>query len=183
MALLPIRIVPDPILRKKGIRIPPDQIRARRIQKLIDDMIETMRDAKGIGLAAPQVGETLRLVVIEYAATEAGNEGDDPLVLVNPELVKCHGLRRVEEGCLSVPGYKGSLDRCERIVAKGWDRCGKEVKLKANELLAQALEHEIDHVNGILYLDHLTAHEDLVKLPEDEDEKKEQGDVIAFAHR
>ena len=173
MALLPIRVVPDPVLRKKGVRIPPDQVKDRRIQKLIDDMIETMRDAHGVGLAAPQVGESLRLVVIEFAATEVGEEGDDPLVLVNPEIVKCHGERRIEEGCLSVPGYKGLVDRCVKVVAKGLDRTGKEVKLKANELLAQALEHEIDHVNGILYLDHLRSHEDLIKLPERDRETAE----------
>ena len=183
MAILPIRIVPDPILRKKGIRVPPDQIGTRRFQKLIDDVIETMRDAGGVGLAAPQVGESLRLVVIELAFTEMGQEGDDPLVLFNPELVKCTGARRIEEGCLSVPGYKGLIDRCERVVAKGLDRHGKEVKLKANLLLAQALEHEIDHTNGILYLDHLKAHEDLIKLPEDERETEADPDVAAFAHR
>ena len=168
MALLRIRVVPDPILRRKGVRVPVDQINTRRLQKLVDDMIETMRDAGGVGLAAPQVGEVLRLVVIEKAATEMGTEGEDPLVLFNPELVRCQGLRRVEEGCLSVPGYKGVIDRCERLVAKGLDRRGKEIKLKATELLAQALEHEIDHVNGILYLDHLKAHDDLIKLPDDE---------------
>ncbi len=183
MAVLPIRIVPDPILRKKGIRVPPGEIGARRMQKLIDDMIETMRDAHGVGLAAPQVGESLRLVVIELSLTEMGKEGDDPLVLFNPEIVKCTGTRRIEEGCLSVPGYKGIIDRCEKVVAKGLDRNGKEVKLKANLLLAQALEHEIDHTNGILYLDHLKAHEDLVKLPEDERETEGDPDVLAFSHR
>ena len=183
MAILPIRIVPDPILRKKGIRVPPDQIGTRRFQKLIDDVIETMRDAGGVGLAAPQVGESLRLVVIELAFTEMGQEGDDPLVLFNPELVKCTGARRIEEGCLSVPGYKGLIDRCERVVAKGLDRHGKEVKLKANLLLAQALEHEIDHTNGILYLDHLKAHEDLIKLPEDERETEANPDRTVLAGR
>lgn len=168
MAILPIRLVPDPILRKKGIRLQPADIKARTIQKLIDDMIETMRDAGGVGLAAPQVGQSLRLVVIELAATEMGNESDDPLVLINPEIVKCQGHRRIEEGCLSVPGYKGWVDRCEKVTAKGLDRLGKEVKWKANLLLAQALEHEIDHTNGILYLDHLKSHEDLVKLSDNE---------------
>ena len=183
MAVLPIRLVPDPILRKKGLRIQPDQIKNRQTQKLIDDMIETMRDARGVGLAAPQVGQLMKLVVIELSATEMGNEGDDPLVLFNPEIVKCHGMREVEEGCLSVPGYKGLIERCERVVAKGLDRNGKEFKLKANLLLAQALEHEIDHTNGILYLDHLRAHEDLIKLPESEHEVDHRQDVVAFAHR
>src|SRR5262249_42285199 len=111
LAILPIRKVPDPILRKKGVRIPIDQIGSKSIQRLSDDMIETLRDAKGVGLAAPQVGESLRLVVIELAMTEMGNEGDDPLVLINPEIQKCIGLREVEEGCLSVPGYKGTIER------------------------------------------------------------------------
>jgi len=177
VAVLPIRLVPDPILRKKGIRLQPDDIRNRRIQKLIDDMIETMRDAHGVGLAAPQVGESLRLVVIELALTEMGKEGDDPLVLINPEIVKCTGQRRIEEGCLSVPGYKGMVDRCERVVARGLNRLGKEVKYKANELLAQALEHEIDHTNGILYLDHLKSHEDLIKLDESEHETEADPDA------
>ncbi len=170
MAILPIRIVPDPVLRKKGVRVAPDQIKSRGIQKLVDDMLETMRDARGIGLAAPQVGQSLRLIVIEYGFTEEGEEGDDPIVLFNPEIVKCHGERRIEEGCLSVPGYKGLVDRCERVWAKGLDRNGKGWKRKADLLLGQALEHEIDHINGILYLDHLKAHEDLIKLPEDERE-------------
>lgn len=170
MAVLPIRVVPDPILRKKGVRLTPEQIHSRRIQKLIDDMIETMRDAHGVGLAAPQVGESLRIIVIELSLTEMGKEGDDPLVLINPEIVRCQGVRRVEEGCLSVPGYKGIIERCQRVTAKGLDRHAKEVRLKANLLLAQALEHEIDHINGILYLDHLKSHEDLIKLPESERE-------------
>ncbi len=183
MAVLPIRIVPDPILRKKGIRVPPDQIGTRKMQKLIDDMIETMRDARGVGLAAPQVGQSLRLVVIEFALTEMGKEGDDPLVLFNPEVIRCRGIRQIEEGCLSVPGYKGLIERCEWVTARGIDRQGKEFKVKANELLAQALEHEIDHTNGILYLDHLKAHEDLIKLPEGERETEGDPDVLAFAHR
>jgi peptide deformylase len=134
-----------------------------------------------VGLAAPQVGESLRLVVIELALTEMGEEDDDPLVLINPEVVRCQGIRRVEEGCLSVPGYKGYIERCDRVTAKGLDRRGKEVKLKANLLLAQALEHEIDHTNGILYLDHLKAHEDLIKLPEDDRPENGDHDVLAFA--
>lgn len=173
MAILKIRVVPDPILRRKGIRLTPDDIRSRRIQKLIDDMIETMRDAGGIGLAAHQVGEPLRLVVIDYQFTDQGKEGDDPVILINPEITKCQGTREVEEGCLSVPGYKATIERCEKVHAKGLNRLGKEVKHKANELFAQALEHEIDHINGILYLNHLRQHEDLVKVESDEDGKKD----------
>ncbi len=180
MAILTIRLVGDPILREKGRRLSPDQIKAVSTQRLIDNMIETMRDAHGVGLAAQQIGQPLKLLVIEQGLI---HEGADPLVLINGEIVKCTGKRRVEEGCLSIPGYKGEIERCMRVVAKGVDRHGKELRIRATELLAQAIEHEIDHTNGILYLDHLKSHEDLVKLPEDERETEADPDVIAFAHR
>jgi peptide deformylase len=165
VALLRIRLVGDPILREKGRKVTPDQLRAVSMQRLIDNMVETMRDAGGVGLAAQQVGHPLRLLVIEKAAVE---EGADPLVLVNGEIVKCMGTRRIEEGCLSIPGYKGEIDRCERVVAKGLDRDGKQVRIRATELLAQALEHEIDHTNGILYIDHLDSPDHLIRLEPDE---------------
>src|SRR5262249_55611708 len=112
VALLRIRLVGDPILREKGHRITLEQLRAVSMQRLIDNMIETMRDAGGVGLAAQQVGHPLKLLVIEQAVVE---EGADPLVLVNGEIVKCTGSRRVEEGCLSIPGYKGEIARCVRV--------------------------------------------------------------------
>lgn len=165
MAILPIRLLGDPILREKGRRLTLDQLRSVSIQRLIDNMIETMRDAHGVGLAAQQVGQPLKLLVIEHGYIE---EGRDPLVLVNGEIVKCTGRRRVEEGCLSIPGYKGEVERCLRVVAKGLDRHGKEQRIRASELLAQAIEHEIDHTNGILYIDHLDSPAHLIRLEPDE---------------
>ena len=165
MALLKIRLLGDPILREKGRRITAEQLRAVSMQRLIDDMIETMRDAHGVGLAAQQIGQPLRLLVIEHGYIE---EGADPLVLVNGEIVKCSGKRRIEEGCLSIPGYKGEIERCMRVVAKGLDRNGKELRVRATELLAQAIEHEIDHTNGILYIDHLESPDHLIRLEPDE---------------
>jgi peptide deformylase len=165
MALLRIRLLGDPILRQKGRRVTPEQLRAISMQRLIDNMIETMRDAGGVGLAAQQVGEPLKLLVIEQGFV---HEGADPLVLVNGEIVKCTGRRRIEEGCLSVPGYKGEIERCLRVVAKGLDRGGKEYRIRATELLAQAVEHEIDHTNGILYIDHLESPDHLIRLEPDE---------------
>ena len=165
MAILKIRLVGDPILREKGRRITPEQFSAVSMQRLIDNMIDTMLDARGVGLAAPQVGQPLKLLVIDHDHIHPGSE---PLVLVNGEIVKCTGKRRVEEGCLSVPGYRGEIDRCMRVVAKGLDRNGKEFRIRATELLAQAIEHEIDHTNGILFLYHVKSPDHLIRLePED----------------
>jgi peptide deformylase len=180
MAILQIRLLGDPILREKGRRVTPDMLRAVSMQRLIDNMIETMRDAHGVGLAAQQVGHPLKLLVIEQSAAI---EGADPLVLVNGEIVKCTGRRRVEEGCLSIPGYKAEIERCMRVVAKGLDRHGKELRVRATELLAQAVEHEIDHTNGILYIDHLDSPDHLIRLEPDEHiaeaviEEEEQDDL------
>jgi peptide deformylase len=161
MAIRPIVIAGTPegeILRRPAHRV--RDVRDRAIQKLIEDMFETMRDAPGVGLAAPQVGVPLRLVVIE--ATEA----NPPLVLANPEIVKSFGRRRVTEGCLSVPGYQGELWRAEQVLVKGLDASGKEVRIKAppNSLLSQALEHEIGHINGTLYTDLIEKPEDLYRI-------------------
>lgn len=161
MAVLPIRVAPDPVLRQKAKRV--RNIDAS-IHKLINDMLETMHDAPGVGLAAPQVGIPLRIIVI-------GIPEQDDFALINPEVVKTRGERVVNEGCLSVPGYMGQLKRAESVTVKGRDTSGKEVRIKAEELLAQALEHEIDHVNGILYTDRLESGTDLKKIePEDVEE-------------
>ena len=161
MAVLPIRIAPDPVLRQKAKRV--RNIDAS-IQKLIKDMLETMHDAPGVGLAAPQVGVPLRVIVI-------GIPEQEDFALINPELVKTKGERVVNEGCLSVPGYIGQLKRAESVTVKGRDPSGKEVRIKAEELLAQALEHEIDHVNGVLYVDRLEREDDLKKIePQDVEE-------------
>lgn len=165
MAILPIRMVGDPILRQPGRRLTADQLKASSIQRLIDDMIETMREAGGVGLAAQQVGQPLRLLVIEHGYIE---EGSDPLVLINGEIIKGAGSRRVEEGCLSLPGYKAEIERRMRVVAKSLDRAGKEQRIRADELLAQAIEHEIDHTNGILYIDHIESPEHLIRLEPEE---------------
>jgi peptide deformylase len=129
------------------------------IKKLIEDMWETMYDAPGVGLAAPQIGVSLRVVVID------ANNGEK-IALVNPEIVKRSGTRLVDEGCLSVPGFRGEITRSVKVLAQGIDPyTGKEVRIKAqDDLLAEALEHEIDHVNGVLYIDYLPSHDALVPL-------------------
>lgn len=164
MAILPIRTVPDPILREKGKRI---RTIDKSIKKLIVDMLETMHDAPGAGLAACQVGVPIRLIVI-------GNIPDmDDFALINPEVIKKKGERRIGEGCLSIPGYSGTITRAEQVTVKGKDINGKEVRIKANDLLAQALEHEIDHTNGVLYIDHLESEADLQKIEPGTEEEVE----------
>lgn len=162
MAIIPIVKLGDAndaVLRRPSNRV--RDVRDPSVQRLIEDMYETMRDAPGIGLAAPQVGVPLRLIVVERT------DGDHPaFALANPEVVKRSGRRRVTEGCLSLPGYQGELDRSETVIVKGLDRNGKEIRLKAPacSLLAQALEHEIGHINGNLYIDNIERPEDLYRL-------------------
>ncbi len=154
MAIRPIVIVPNPILRKKSKRI---QSIDKSIQKLASDMIETLENAAGLGLAAPQVGVSLRLCVLHMPKEE-------PFALVNPEVVKRIGQRDVVEGCLSIPGYQGNIKRSKEVTVKGLDLEVNPVLFKAQETLAQALEHEIDHLNGVLYIDYLESPEKLDKI-------------------
>jgi len=155
MAVLPVRVLPDPVLRQKAKRVKAID---GSIKKLVADMIETLHAAPGrAGLAAPQVGVSLRVIIIDIP-------GGEDIVLINPEIVRRKGERMVTEGCLSVPGFFGVIDRAESVRAKGRDLSGKEVKIKADELLAQALEHEIDHLNGVLYTDHLESPDKLYKV-------------------
>lgn len=151
----------DLVLRQKAKRVPSID---NSIQRLIDDMVETMQRASGVGLAAPQVGVPLRVVVIQIP-------GEVPFALINPEIVRRTGERVVVEGCLSVPGYVGNIKRAVTVTAKGLDRKGAPIKVRGSDLLAQALEHEIDHLNGILFIDHIENPEDLQRVdPESESE-------------
>jgi len=148
MAFLRIRTLPDPVLRQKAKRVTRID---DSIQKLIDDMIDTLRaDPNRAGLAAPQVGVLLRIAVIEVPEQEL-------ITLINPEIVKKEGERIVQEGCLSVPGYFGEIKRAVTVKVKAQNRNGKQFRLKAQGLLAQALEQEIEHLDGILYIDHLES--------------------------
>jgi peptide deformylase len=160
----PILVVGNPVLRQKAKKI--SQI-DRPIQKLIDDMIETMKVAPGVGLAAPQIGVPLRLAVIYV---------DDKItVIVNPEIVKRTGEVELDEGCLSVPGFWGRVDRAERVSVKALDRHGKELRIRdAEGLFAQALQHEIDHLDGYLYIDRMDG---LEKLQRSEPLRKREADA------
>ena len=161
MAVLQIRTLPDPILRQKAKRVTRID---SSVQKLIDDMIDTLRaEPNRAGLAAPQVGVLLRVAVIELPEQEL-------ITLINPEIMKKEGERIVQEGCLSVPGYFGEIKRAETVKVKAKDRNGKGFRLKGEGLLAQALEQEIEHLDGVLYIDHLDSSEKLFETAEQEED-------------
>ena len=146
MSLLDIHVLGSPILRqetKPVTEITPE------LQRLIDDMFETMYAAKGIGLAAPQVGRVERLSVIDV--------DDDRFVIINPEIIVREGKQKGEEGCLSIPEIYGDVERALRVVVRATDREGKPFEIDANELLARCLQHEIDHLHGRLFIDYLSV--------------------------
>ena len=153
----PIRYLGDPVLRQPAKKV--RQVDAS-IRRLIADMIESMYAAQGVGLAAPQIGVPLRIVVL-------GMPDEEPFALINPVIVKRSGARHLEgEGCLSVPGYRAAgITRSEKVVVRALDERGKEIRMRAEDnLLAQAFEHEVDHINGLLYVDRLDSMADLMKL-------------------
>ena len=139
----------DPALHSRAVDVPAidDQI-----TKLIDDMIETMYAAPGIGLAAPQVGLPLRMFVVDLSV---GRDPSGLIVMINPEFVERTGMQLEEEGCLSVPGFNATVVRPSRVVVKGLDRAGQEQTREGTELLARAFQHELDHLDGTLFVDRL----------------------------
>lgn len=144
---------PDPILRKKCRVVRRAEMDKAR--ELAFDMIETMDAASGVGLAANQVGALQRVITLHLPGDE------DAIVLINPEIRDTEGEREIIEGCLSFPGYEGMVKRSITVKARWLDENGSKMKITTEELFAQALEHEVDHLNGILYIDHLLAHEKL----------------------
>jgi peptide deformylase len=142
------------VVRQKAKKVPKVD---ESIRQLIGDMVETMVHAEGVGLAAPQIGKSLRIAVLQMPEEEA-------IAIVNPKVVKRAGERLVMEGCLSIPGYQGEVKRSISVIVKGLDQQGKEIRIKANGLMAQALEHEIDHLNGVLYVDHIEDEAKLYKI-------------------
>jgi peptide deformylase len=150
-----IVVVPDPILRAKAKKV---RAVTPEIQTLIDDMVETMRQAPGVGLAAPQVGVGLRVIVVEYADPPENPESEPRppklYAVVNPEISRqSEASLPGHEGCLSIPGYVGEVERREAVTVKGLDRHGRTLKLKAKGWLARIFQHEIDHLDGVLFTD------------------------------
>lgn len=151
MALLEIKKYPEKILKEKAA--PVESIDGN-LQRLIDDMVNTMYAAPGVGLAAPQVGVSKRLIVIDVSMKE--EEKTPLIVLINPEIIEGEGIVEDEEGCLSLPQYITTVKRAERVVVKGFNREGKPIEIEGTGLLSRALQHEIDHLNGILIIDRIS---------------------------
>lgn len=146
MSILDIRVLGDPVLRQVTVAV--TEI-TDELQRLIDNMFETMHHARGIGLAAPQVGRTERIAVVDL--------GDAPIVLINPEIVSSSGKAKGEEGCLSIPDIYADVERSSTVVMRALDRHGVEFEREGNDLLARCLQHEIDHLHGKLFLDYLSV--------------------------
>lgn len=151
MAVLDILKYPDQRLKKPSALI--KQIDSK-IQELLDDMAHTMYEAPGVGLAAPQVGYNIRAIVIDV---EHNDEVDKNLIhLINPEITWSEGLIKGEEACLSIPGFTAEVKRKSKIVVEGLDREGNEITVEASDLLSRVIQHEIDHLDGILFIDRLS---------------------------
>lgn len=163
MAIRPILTAEAPILRERTKKVSSYDT---SLGRLLDDMLETMRDAPGVGLAANQIGVPLQVAVIEIDG--------EVTELVNPQIVKASGEQLDWEGCLSIPGYVAETPRHAKVTVKARDRHGKEFRVKGEELMARALQHEIDHLNGGLYIDHLESLEELVRVSEAPEEVEEE---------
>jgi peptide deformylase len=168
MAILDIVYEGDPRLRQKANRIrKPDS----SLRKLAADMHETMLAAPGVGLAGPQVGVMRRIIVINVPGEYQGdNEPDVEMTLLNPEIVKSQGRSVAPEGCLSIPGWVGDVPRAEVITVKALDLDNREIRFKARDWVARVLQHEIDHLDGILFLDRVEDQSTLRKIEEGEDQ-------------
>jgi len=162
MVIRQILTAEEPILRERARRVTHFDA---SLHRLLDDMLETMRDAPGIGLAANQIGVPLQVAIIELEETITE--------LINPQIVRASGEVIDWEGCLSVPGFVAEVSRHAKVTVKARDRHGKEFRVKGEELFARALQHEIDHLNGILYIDYLESLEELVRVSERPSEVEE----------
>lgn len=164
----PIVKIGDPVLRRKAHKV--EKVN-KETHKLIDDMLETMRAANGLGLAAPQVGVLQRVVVVEAHADENTPETRAVYALINPEVVKqSEETWQNQEGCLSIPGWRGEVVRPLKITVKALDRAGNRVKHDFEGMLARAMLHEIDHLDGVMYIDKLVAPDRIWRVKEGEEE-------------
>ena len=165
MAILDIIFEGDPRLRQKATKIRAVDDALRR---LAADMHETMRESSGVGLAAPQVGVSRRLIVV-HVPENFEQEGDPAttLSLVNPEIIKAHGRVLACEGCLSIPGWVGEVPRAEQVTVKAIDLTNRPVRIKARGWVARVLQHEVDHLDGILYVDRVEDKSTLRRVPDD----------------
>lgn len=153
MAIKPILTFPNNLLRKRAM--PIKEIN-QEVKELIFDMKDTLKEASGVGLAANQIGVLKRVIVLNIPGQT------EMQAYINPEIINKYGSREVSEGCLSFPNYSGIVNRSAKVTARYLDEMGGKLKITAEDLLSQAIEHEIDHLNGILFIDHLKDHEKLM---------------------
>jgi peptide deformylase len=171
MSILKVARMGHPVLRAPARMLERGEIKSVPIQKLIDDMIETMREYHGVGLAAPQIHEGLRLFVaaIDVGRSDEGDddEGAEPIALINPEITPVGGDVVEEwEGCLSIPDIRGLVPRAREIVVRGYDRKGERVEIRAHDFPARVIQHETDHLDGVLFLDRMESLDSLAFLDE-----------------
>jgi peptide deformylase len=178
MSILKVARMGHPVLRAKARPLEAAEIRSGEVQQLIDDMFETMAEYQGVGLAAPQIHESVRLFVAGIPARAAADDEEDedeeddrdemPLIaLINPEITPVgREVSEDWEGCLSIPDIRGRVPRARQIVAKGYDRTGKRVEIKASGFSARVIQHETDHLNGVLFFDRMKSFETLTFLDE-----------------
>lgn len=168
MANLGITKYGNPVLRK--VAEPVTEINDE-IRKIVNDMLDTMYASEGVGIAAPQIGISKRIIIVDVNPNEASVK---PLILINPEIVEASGEIKEQEGCLSIPDIRSEVKRYERVVVEGLDLDGKKIRVEGTDLLARALQHEIDHINGKLFIDHLSKLKQ--QLLKNQLRKIEQGD-------
>ena len=167
---------PHPTLRKVAKKVHLEELKDPLMQQLFDDMFETMYDAPGIGLAAPQIGVSKRIFTIDL---QDDNDDHGPFVVVNPKFESTEGAEWCKDGCLSYEGYIGETERFTHVVVSGFDRFGEKIRLEGTGLFAHCLQHEIDHLNGVLYIDKARN----VHLPTDDEEEEESDEGGAAVER
>jgi peptide deformylase len=152
--IYPIVYYPEPVLETQGATVSEDEFDTPDLHQLVNDMFESMYAAKGVGLAAPQIGISRRIAVVDLSV---GEDPSQTLVLINPEVISKRGHQTSEEGCLSVPGFREQVTRAQQVTVRAQDVKGAVFEKTAEELLARALQHEIDHLNGKLYISHVSS--------------------------
>ena len=172
MAVRRIILANDPLLRKKSKKV---KHFGKALQVLIDDMVETMKAANGLGLAAPQVGVLQQVIIIQLPDDEEEPQSGKLFALCNPQIVRADGEEEGEEGCLCLPGYVGEVKRATSVTVKAQDRRGKKVRIKAEGFLARVFQHETDHINGILYIDRVESPDKIRRIVPPEE--MEQGAI------
>jgi len=179
MAVRPIIFADNPRLRQKSRKV---RVFGPTLETVVADMLETLGAANGLGLAAPQIDVLEQVVVITLPEDEEDPQSGKTYVLINPEIVRAQGAEEGEEGCLSVPGWWGLVTRATTVSVKAQDTKGRAFRLKGHGLLARVLQHEIDHLNGVLFIDRVEGPDKLFKVePESSEEVMQEDDAVVLA--